>query len=82
MARNIKAFHWLRQQTTKENDAKQQQYEKIPPVYTEEKDPNKNPQRTKSKLLKFQINSSERHKRNTSHTSLQNNGLINKFLQR
>ena len=27
MARNIKTFHRLRQQTTKENDAKQQQYE-------------------------------------------------------
>ncbi len=27
MARNIKASHRLRQQTTKENDAKQQQYE-------------------------------------------------------
>ena len=49
------------------------------PVYTQEIDPNINPQRTKSKLLKFQINSSERHKRNTSHTSLQNNGLINKI---
>jgi hypothetical protein len=28
MARNIKAFHRLRQQTTKDNDAKQQQNEK------------------------------------------------------
>ena len=51
------------------------------PVYTQEIDPNINPQRTKSKLLKFQINSSEQRQRNTSHTSLQNNGLINKFLQ-
>ncbi len=39
----------------------------------------KNPQRAKSKLLTFQINSSKQHKRNTSHTSLQNNGLINKI---
>jgi hypothetical protein len=49
------------------------------PVYTQEIDPNLNPQRTKSKLLKFQVNSSEQHKCNTSHTSLQNNGLINKI---
>jgi hypothetical protein len=56
-----------------------QKPEKTLPVYTQEIDPNINPQRTKSKLLKFQINSSEQHKRNTSHTSQQNNGLITKI---
>ena len=76
----MQIFHQLRQQATKANVSRNNNnMKKLLPVYTQEIDPNLNPQRTKSKLLKFQINSSERHKRNTSHTSLQNNGLINKI---
>ena len=41
------------------------------PVYTQEIDPNINTQRTKSKLLKFHINSSRQHRHNTSEAALQ-----------
>ncbi len=76
----MQIFHQLRKQATRKNDARNNNnIKKTLPVYTQEIDPNINPQRTKSKLLKFQINSSKQLRRNTSHTSQQNNGLINKI---
>ena len=42
--------------------------------------PQPKPTKNQVKIIKkFQINSSEQHKRNTSHTSPQNNELINKI---
>ena len=67
MARTMKTSHQI---TISKATNEKQKPGKTLPVYTQEIDPNINPQRTKSKLLKFQINLSEQHRRHTSHASL------------
>ncbi len=57
MARDIKIFHRLRQQTTKENEEKkQQEYEEITTRLNSSNRPQHKPEKTQSKLLKFHTN--------------------------